>query len=307
MGIIFSEDWESYAVNTTFPAYPSRLGGLWFGVGVFNGHITDEAAYQGTKSLRYDVSGTIGWEDSTHFYDAGTFIYAFRGSPDTGVPFGSLSLYSAAIPRTVPFPDPIQLLRLQWEHDGSLTARGPQDVFMQNSGYPHTDTTPLGTISTTPYALEADAWFIFQLNVSFSKSGTDQIIASIAVHINKQPILACTKVFSALVSILPTDPDVLFNHLNCQLVKNNFSYMDIFSLDSDGEIEPGLGDPSVARITQGVLEPITLPTTNLARITQGVIELSSLPGNNARITQAVIEILTTGGGAATGGWKVYEA
>jgi hypothetical protein len=70
-------------------------------------------------------------------------------------------------------------------------------------------------------------------------------------------------------------------------------------------VTPNQGTAINARVSQALVEHLTLPSASNARITQAAIEHLDLPSSgNARVSQAVIELIMTQEG---GGWIVYEA
>lgn len=312
MSIVFEDDFESYSVGDPVPPYPSTLGGLWSAWGPFSGNVSDDDSYlPGGQSLKFQTTGAARWQDSLFFYDKGTIKFAFKTSTAANSLFGLLDIFDADIPLSVGFPTPVFLFRLRWESDSTLSARlGHTLEFVNNSGYEHAANTPLGFITTEPFAADPDTWYICQLNVKFTQN-ISKIHVSFVVHINDKPVLVgdVDAQFSTTGNYPHGFPPT-FNQLEFITSQNPFAYLDLVSFDNDDTVPSGGGATSDARVTQGVLEPIVLPPDEdmFARITQGVIEIDTEPDNYAGVTQAVIELFTTSGsGPIGGGWKVYEA
>lgn len=315
MAVVFQDDFESYTVGDNVPSYPSTLGGLWSKWGFFGGQVTSDDSYlPGGKSLKFQTTGTIRWQDNLNFWNQGTVIYAFKTSTAANAlnASGFMDFYDTDIPLSIPFPTPVLLFRLRWAADSTLTAQiGHLEEFVNNSGYAHNANTPLGIITTEPFAAEPDTWYILQINFEFSQTMLGALHVSFVVHINDKPVLCgdATSLFSTTGNYPHGFPPT-FNQIELVTSQNPFAFLDLVSFDSDKTIDAGGGVVSYGRASQAVLEPITLPASEdlFARISQAVIEIKSLPDNYARVTQAIIELLTVNGGVViSGGWKVGEA
>lgn len=312
MAIIFYEDWQSYAVGAVVPGDPGRLGGLWYHPGFFGASVTDESAFLSTKSLKFGPTGAIAWNDALNSYNAATFRYAFRGDASS-IPFqGSLQIFDAMIPVTVPWPQPIPLFTLRFESDNTLSAYGPSGGALCNSGKSHNGTGPYETVTTQTWSADnAQSWYYLQLNISFDVNLGGFMTISLNAYIDRSPILAGTFTTTLKpLTELPHSTPPTFNTVYFNSSRFFSSYIDNILFDGSASIPPydGLAD-AFGRITQGVIEPVTLPDTGdlYARVSQGVIELNTLPDNNARVTQAVIELLVSSASAFFKKWRIYEA
>lgn len=310
MANVFNEDWSLYSNGAIPGVYPSRLGGLWFQDSIFSGHVTDDPVLYGTKVFQFDTTGQIAYWNETTSFASGAIITQVKGGPDTGGSFKLLSLNDAQVPLGPPFPFPVQLVQFYFESDNTISARSPspENAIMANSGYPHSAVTPLGFITTKPWAFETGVWYIIQYNFDFSADLTGHIVLSGCVHIDKKPVLAYQ--FTSTVSALglPNGEPVKFNYMQVPTCKNNTGWLARILLDGDASLTPGEGLLAFGKVSQGVIELLTKPDPGAARVSQGVIELPTIPTNFARVTQAVIEILSTDGGGGSGeGWKVREA
>lgn len=157
-----------------------------------------------------------------------------------------------------------------------------------------------------------DTWGYKQANIvvgTQTVGGTVFVSVAIDLAINGTLVLSIPDTITNIpVSSTPFGSPTI-NTWKFKSIGLNGSYLDNLyiydGLKTIGDF-PAPGTPHL-RISQGVVEPVKLPSGANVRITQGVIEQISLPSSaNIRITQGVIELIRKKS-ATAGGWKVYEA
>lgn len=154
------------------------------------------------------------------------------------------------------------------------------------------------------YQGEQPIWTFLQCDLTLSATtiGTASAIKAVAtIRVNGENIGTGTGTYLSTLAAYYDNLEFDENIGQAGYVDSIYQYDSILTTPIT---TPNQGTNIKARVSQGVLEWLGLPSSIDARVSQAVIEHADLPNSaNARVSQAVIELITVGGG----GWVVYEA
>lgn len=282
----FTEDFSTYTVGSVPSDPPWKQKGLG-SIVVANGLVG--------KGLRFNSTGGTRHIDGLDDYSSISVYYYFN-FPNTG--FYNTSIFELLNGDPSGAGVPIQLFRLGFEADGSLSAITPGKL-LDNSNL------------TYGISLYSGKWYFIQANVEFDQRiGVVTCRAKVALDgvtiIDSSGFQDSTQLVSGLFNGRTTVNYFDWNDASTQ------SLLDQITLTTPIDAFPNYPNPAagrLARISQGIIEYSELPDDSNVRVSQGIVEYGELPDDSrVRITQMIIEVASFGGTPSGGGagWKVRE-